>query len=61
VLNLCGKLRLTPTIAVLKRARLFVGNDSGLTHATAALGVPWRRFSARGCPSASVIMVRAIR
>jgi len=50
VLNLCGKLRLTPTIAVLKRARLFVGNDSGLTHATAALGVPVAQIFGPGLP-----------
>ena len=50
VLDLCGKLRLTQTIALLKRGRLFVGNDSGLTHAAAALGVPVAQIFGPGLP-----------
>ncbi len=40
VLNLAGSLSLRRSIAVLSRCRLFIGNDSGLMHIAAALGVP---------------------
>ncbi len=40
VLNLAGALDLRRSLAVLSRCRLFVGNDSGLMHAAAALSVP---------------------
>lgn len=40
VLNLAGLLSLRRSIAVLSRCRLFIGNDSGLMHIAAALGLP---------------------
>ncbi len=36
--NLCGKLSLPDLLAVLKRARLFIGNDSGPIHCARAVG-----------------------
>lgn len=50
VLNQCGKLRLTQTVALIARARLFVGNDSGLTHVAAAAGVPVAQIFGPGLP-----------
>jgi len=38
--NLCGKLPLPCSLAVLQRARRFVGIDSALLHAARLLGVP---------------------
>jgi len=38
--NLAGRLTLRQSIAVLSLCRLFIGNDSGLMHVAAALGVP---------------------
>lgn len=38
-LNLCGELSLQESLALLARARLMVGVDSGPAHAAAALGV----------------------
>jgi ADP-heptose:LPS heptosyltransferase len=40
VIDLTGQLDLLTAYAVLKRARLFVGNDSGLMHLAAAAGTP---------------------
>jgi len=40
VRNLAGLLSLRQSIAVLSRCRLFVGNDSGMMHIAAALGLP---------------------
>ncbi|KAA2214300.1 glycosyltransferase family 9 protein [Teichococcus oryzae] len=39
-LNLSGQLELPEAAAVLSRCALFVGNDSGLMHLSAAAGVP---------------------
>lgn len=39
-IDLVGKVDLLTTYACLKRARLFVGNDSGLMHLAAAAGAP---------------------
>jgi heptosyltransferase-3 len=51
VLNLCGKLTPRESAAVLKRARLFIGHDSGPMHLAAAMGVPCVAiFSARQRP-----------
>lgn len=38
--SLCGKLSLENTLGVLSQCSLYVGNDTGLTHAAAALGLP---------------------
>lgn len=38
--SLCGELDLLGAAALLSRARLFVGNDSGLMHLAAAMGAP---------------------
>lgn len=40
VLDLAGKLDLLEAAACLERARLFIGNDSGLMHLAAAAGTP---------------------
>ena len=40
VFDLTGKLYLTDVAACLSRARLFVGNDSGVMHIAAAMGTP---------------------
>ncbi|MDE1895817.1 MAG: glycosyltransferase family 9 protein [Rhodospirillales bacterium] len=39
-IDLCGKLSLPEAAACLRRAVLFVGNDSGLMHLAAAAGTP---------------------
>ncbi len=39
-IDLVGKVDLLTAYACLKRARLFIGNDSGLMHLAAAAGVP---------------------
>ncbi|MBM3307171.1 MAG: glycosyltransferase family 9 protein [Candidatus Eisenbacteria bacterium] len=38
--NAAGEATLGGTVAAISQAALFVGNDSGLTHAAVALGVP---------------------
>lgn len=40
LIDLVGKIDLLTAYACLKRARLFVGNDSGLMHLSAAAGAP---------------------
>ena len=51
--NLCGALTPRQTAAVLARARLFLGPDSGPMHLAAAVGTPAViAFSARGLPGA---------
>jgi len=50
-LNLCGKLTVRESAAVLERARLFIGHDSGPMHLAAAVGTPCAAvFSARHLP-----------
>jgi ADP-heptose:LPS heptosyltransferase len=50
-LNLCGKLTPRESAAVLKRAVLFLGHDSGPLHLAASVGVPCVAiFSARNKP-----------
>jgi ADP-heptose:LPS heptosyltransferase len=39
-IDLCGRLTLSEAAACLRRATLFVGNDSGLMHLAAAAGTP---------------------
>jgi len=38
--NFCGKTSLGEALALIRRCRLFISNDSGLMHVSAALGVP---------------------
>jgi ADP-heptose:LPS heptosyltransferase len=40
VVNLVGKLDPLATAAAIKQCKFFIGNDSGLMHLSAALGVP---------------------
>jgi len=50
-LNLCGRLTPRETAAVLEKAVLFVGHDSGPMHLAAAVGLPCVAiFSARNKP-----------
>jgi ADP-heptose:LPS heptosyltransferase len=49
--NLCGSGSLPLVAAILERARVFVGNDSGLSHLAAATGVPVIVISGPGDPS----------
>jgi len=49
--NLCGAGSLPLTAAIIRRADLFVGNDSGLSHLAAAVGVPVVVISGPGDPS----------
>jgi ADP-heptose:LPS heptosyltransferase len=37
-LNLCGRLSLPDLLALLKRAKVYIGNDSGLLHCARAVG-----------------------
>ena len=39
-INLAGKVDLLTAFACLKRARIFIGNDSGAMHLAAAAGIP---------------------
>jgi heptosyltransferase III len=50
-LNLCGKIPIRESAAVLERARVFIGHDSGPMHLAAAVGTPCAAvFSARNLP-----------
>jgi ADP-heptose:LPS heptosyltransferase len=50
-LNVCGELSPRETAAVIERAAIFVGHDSGPMHLAAAVGVPCVAvFSARAKP-----------
>ena len=40
IINLCGKTDISAAGAILSRARLFIGNDSGLAHLAAAVNIP---------------------
>lgn len=49
--NLCGRLDLRSTAAVLERASVFIGPDSGPMHLASCVGTPCViAFSARGLP-----------
>lgn len=50
VLNLCGAGSLALTGAIIERTHLFLGNDSGLSHLAAAVGVPVVVISGPGDP-----------
>ncbi len=39
-LNLCGKTDLLTSLSIMQKARLFIGNDSGLGHLAAAADIP---------------------
>ncbi len=50
-LNLCGQLSVRESAAVLERANLFIGHDSGPMHMAAAVGTPCVAiFSSRNLP-----------
>jgi ADP-heptose:LPS heptosyltransferase len=50
-LNLCGEVPPRVSAAILRRARLFVGHDSGPLHLAATVGTPWVGiYSARHWP-----------
>jgi ADP-heptose:LPS heptosyltransferase len=60
VIDLGGVLEPVVMAAILRRARVFVGSDSGVLHLAAAVGTPvvgiygptdWRRTGPRGVPS----------
>jgi len=38
--NFCGKLNLMETAYIIKKSKLFIGNDSGITHLSVALNIP---------------------
>jgi heptosyltransferase-2 len=40
IINFVGKGRIRDTMALIKRCKLFIGNDSGLIHISAALNTP---------------------
>ncbi|MCX6829777.1 MAG: lipopolysaccharide heptosyltransferase II [candidate division Zixibacteria bacterium] len=40
IVNLCGRTDIGSAAALLKKACLFIGNDSGLAHLAAAIGIP---------------------
>lgn len=44
VRNLCGRLTLPELVVLLRRSRLFIGNDSGPLHLAAATGIPTVSF-----------------
>lgn len=46
IINMAGKTSLRQTTALLKRCRLFIGNDSGPMHLAAAAGIPVVEISA---------------
>jgi heptosyltransferase-1 len=50
ILNLVGKTRIGQAAAVIRRARLLVGVDTGLTHIGLALGVPSVVLFGSTCP-----------
>lgn len=51
VINLCGKVNARQSGAVLERARVFIGHDSGPMHLAASSGVPCVAiFSSRDTP-----------
>lgn len=50
VLDLAGGTRLLQAAAVIERARLFIGNDSGLGHIAAAMGTPTLTLFGPGDP-----------
>ena len=39
-INLCGKLSLIESAAIIKKSDFFIGNDSGLGHIASALNIP---------------------
>ncbi|MCL4235649.1 MAG: glycosyltransferase family 9 protein, partial [Deltaproteobacteria bacterium] len=49
-ISLCGVLSLDSVFGVIAEARVFVGNDSGLTHAAVALDLPTVQIFGPGLP-----------
>ena len=50
-INLCGRTTLPETAACLAKAAAFIGNDSGLGHMAAALGIPTLTVFGQGDPT----------
>ncbi len=50
IFNVCGELNLKELAALLKRANVFIGNDSGPMHMAAALDVPVIAIFGRNIP-----------
>ena len=50
-INLCGRTTLPETAACLAKATAFIGNDSGLGHMAAALGIPTLTVFGQGDPT----------
>ncbi|MBW1802680.1 MAG: glycosyltransferase family 9 protein, partial [Deltaproteobacteria bacterium] len=50
VFDLCDRLSLSETMAIISLSKFFVGNDSGLTHVAAALGIPVVQIFGPGLP-----------
>jgi predicted lipopolysaccharide heptosyltransferase III len=53
ITNLTDKLSLLQTAAIIKRSRLFIGNDSGPMHLAAAMGTPSVLFFGPVAPETS--------
>jgi heptosyltransferase-2 len=51
IINLCGKTDIESAAIFLSRAKLFIGNDSGLAHLAAAAGIPLVVLSGADRPS----------
>lgn len=49
-IDLTGKMTLRQMAAVIRRCRVYVGNDSGPTHVAAAMGVPTVAIFGSSCP-----------
>lgn len=50
VLDFCGQLTITQSCSALSQAQYFIGNDSGLGHMAAALGIPTFTIFGPGTP-----------
>jgi len=51
MINLCGKTDIETAAGVLSKAKLFIGNDSGLAHLAAAVNIPLVVLSGADRPS----------
>jgi heptosyltransferase-2 len=51
IFNLCGKTNIADAAAIMSKAKLFIGNDSGLAHLAAAVDIPLVILSGADKPS----------